>query len=134
MKELYDGKTGWKSSVISEPEVTEVEFDIEAGELTESDAEILVTGRVNYAGELPEAFRAANDGVIFTGEAAGFMLSRRVTEVDLPSSQQSVGYDDEEEPVVETLALAADGTCAHIIERPEFTTTYAVKVTGDHAA
>ena len=37
-------------------------------------------------------------------------------------------------PVVETLALAADGTCGHIIERPEFTTTYAVKVSGSHAA
>lgn len=135
MKSLYDGKTGWKSSEISEPEITSVDFTIEAGTLTESDAEILVAGTVNYAGELPEAFRAANDGVIFTGEAAEFMLSRRVTEVNLPSSQQNRNYAEEDEkPVVETLALAADGTCGHIIERPEFTTTYAVKVSGNHAA
>ncbi len=135
LKAKYETMTGWKSCQISEPEVTSVDFTIEAGTLTESDAEILVAGTVNYAGELPEAFRAANDGVIFTGDAAEFMLSRRVTEVNLPSSQQYRNYaEEDEEPVVETLALAADGTCGHIIERPEFTTTYAVKVSGSHAA
>lgn len=135
LKAKYETMTGWKSCQISEPEVTSVDFTIEAGTLTENDAEILVAGTVNYAGELPEAFRGANDEAVFTGEAAEFMLSRRVTEVDLPSSQQPTGYaEEDEEPVVETLALAADGTCGHIIERPEFTTTYAVKVSGNHAA
>jgi len=131
LKATYEGQNYWNKSVISEPNVESMDFSIRTGNLTDTEAEILVCGTVAYGEELPEAFRMANDNVLFTGDASAFRLSHSIVSVETPIEAQA---ENTEEPVVEDLTLNADGTCAYRLTRPEFTTTYAVKVTGEHAA
>lgn len=131
LKATYEAQNYWNKSVISEPTVNSMDFTINAGVLSDTEAEILVGGKVAYSEDLPETFRIANDNVLFTGDASAFRLSRSIVSVETPQSVQAEGT---EEPIVEDIVLDADGTCAYHFARPEHTTTYAVKVMGEHAA
>lgn len=132
-KAAYEAANNWKNSAISEPVVSAMDFDFEESDSADNQtAEILVSGKVTYAGTLPAMFAAANDALLFAGETAEFQVSRRIAEEDAPANLRSGDYDND--PELENLTLDADGTASVTFERPKKDTSYAFSVTGTHAA
>ncbi len=133
MSQSYAAANGWKNCAISEPEIAGIEVEIEVEDLDDDLVLVNVDCDLAYAGEHPAAFLQANDAEVFTGKSSEFRLEYRP--VTTESGRPSIAVCDEgdEEALTEAIALDKEGKGSAVLERPESSASYAVKLAGTHS-
>lgn len=126
--QAYSTANYWKNSAISEPEVETVVFTASEPEtLDGSEAEVLLSGAVTYTSELPSAFKAVNDAIVFAGEDSHHRIS--LTEVQENTGREAAPLEAD---IDDDLFLDHEGKGSFSFGRPDDDTLYAVKVTGEY--
>lgn len=130
LKEKYASASGWKNSTVSEAEISSLDYSLTIDNTATDEVSIMVNAAYVFGGELPEAFEAANNEVLFSDNTSYFFHYR---EKETPENDSPVPAAAEEDTFTTTgLLLDSDGCGTFTMARPFTTTVYEVKVSGRH--